>query len=185
MTLRTPALANIGRFGGGNFARQFNNAFARNTGNCRGPLRRFGDTVNALAKNVSFVMTIGWRTGGQRFLVVSHAVFIEERLVDQILGDHHPREARNQCRIGPRTNRDPFIFTPGAGVGIARIDDYHPGIGFLPRLFKVVRHPAAAHPRFAGVIAEQHHQLTVFNIRWAVAVRPAAVGVIQTGSNLR
>ncbi len=75
-------------------------------------------------------MTIGWRTGGQRFLVVSHAVFIEERLIDQILGDHHPREARNQCRIGPVTNRDPFIFTPGAGVGIARIDDYHPGIDF-------------------------------------------------------
>ncbi|UMX72779.1 hypothetical protein MJ585_10090 [Klebsiella pneumoniae] len=35
-------------------------------------------------------MTIGWRTGGQRFLVVSHAVFIEERLIDQILGDHPP-----------------------------------------------------------------------------------------------
>jgi hypothetical protein len=71
MTLRPPALADIGRFGGGNFARQFNNAFARNTGNRRGPLRRFGDTVSALAENISFVVTIGWRTGGQRFLVVA------------------------------------------------------------------------------------------------------------------
>ena len=130
-------------------------------------------------------MTIGWRTGGQRFLVVSHAVFIEERLIDQILGDHHPRQTRYQRRIGAGANRDPFIFTPGAGVGIARIDDDHPGIGFLPRLFKVVCHPAAAHPRFAGVIAEQHHQLAVFNIRWTIAVGPAAVGIIEALGNLR
>ena len=185
MTLRPPALADIGRFGAGNFARQFNNAFARNTGYGRGPLRRFGDTVGALAKDPGFIVAIGRGIGRQGFLVVSHTVFIEERLIDQILGDHHPRQTRYQRRIGAGANRDPFIFASGGGVGIARIDNDHPGIGFLARLLKIVGHPAAAHPRFPGVVAEQHYQLAVFNIRRAVAICPTAVGVIQPGSNLR
>ena len=185
MALRPPALADKGRFGCRNFACQLHNTLDRNPGDSRCPLRRFGSAVPTLTEDVSLVVTVGRRIGRQRFLVIADAVFIEERLIDQVFGDHHPGERGNQRGVGTRSNRYPLIFTTGAGIGIARIDDDHPGIGFLPRLLQVVRYPAAAHPRFAGVVAEQHHQLAVFDIRWAVTVGPAAVGIIQARGNLR
>ena len=91
----------------------------------------------------------------------------------------------NQCGICSRTNRDPLIFAPGTGVGIARIDDDHAGIRFLACLFKIVSHPTATHSRFARVITKQHYQFTVFDIRRAVTICPAAVGIVQTFRNLR
>ena len=102
--------------------------------------------------------------GWQGFLVIADAVFIQERLIDEVLGDHHPRQRGDQGRIGTRTYWDPLVFTSGTGVGIARIDDDHAGIGFGARLFEVVGYPATAHAGFPRVVTEQHDQLTVFDI---------------------
>ena len=130
-------------------------------------------------------MALCRRAGWQGFLVIADAVFIQERLIDEVFGDHHPRQRGDQRCIGTRTDWDPLVFTSGAGVGIAWVDDDHAGIGFGAGLFEVIGYPAAAHAGFARIITEQHHQLTVFDIRRAVAVRPAAVGVVESRSNLR
>ena len=185
MALWAPALRNIGRFSAGDFARQLHDTRLGNAGNRRRPLRGLRDTVFALTENIGLIVAIGRRPFRQRFLVIAYAVLVEERLVNEVLVNHHPRQRGDQRGIGSRADRDPLVFASGAGVGIAWIDNNQPGVGFLPRLFQEVGHPAAAHAGFPGVVAKQHHQLAVFDIRRAIAIGPAAVGVVQSRGNLR
>ena len=63
--------------------------------------------------------------GWQRLLVVTDAVFIQERLVDEVFSNHHIRQRIDQRRVGTRADGDPLVFTPCAGIGVARIDDDH------------------------------------------------------------
>ena len=184
MALRAPSLRNIGRFCAGDFTRQLHDTRLRNAGNRRRPLWGLRDTVFALTENIGLIVTIGRRAFRQRFLVIAYAILVEERLVYEILVNHHPRQRRDQRGIGSGADRDPLIFASGTGVGIAWIDNNQSGVGFLPRLFQVVGHPAAAHPGFPRVIAKQHHQLAVFDIRRAIAIGPAAVGVVQSRGDL-
>ncbi|MNS56007.1 hypothetical protein D3C72_888560 [compost metagenome] len=148
-------------------------------------MRRFRHAIAALSKDIRLVMTVSRGAGWQGFLVITDTVFVEEWLIDEILCDHHPRQRVHQRRIGTGANRDPFIFTTGTGIRIARIDDDHPGIRFCARLLEVIGHPTAAHTRFTRIVAEQNHQFAVFDIGRAVAVGPAAVGVIQPFGDLR
>ena len=185
MALRTPSLRNIGRFSAGDFARQLHDTRLGNAGNRRRPLWGLRDTVFALAKNIRLIVAIGWRAFRQRFLVVAYAVLVEERLVNEVFGNHHPRQRGDQRGVGSRANRDPLVFASGTSVGIAWIDNNQPGVGFLPRLLQVIGYPTAAHPGFPGVVAKQHHQLAVFDIRRAIAIGPAAVGVVQASGDLR
>ncbi len=87
MTLWPPPLANIGGFSAADFSRQLNNAIRRNTGNLRRPLRRLRNTVFTLAQNIGFVVTVFRRAGRQGFFVITDAIFIQERLIDHVLGD--------------------------------------------------------------------------------------------------
>ncbi|CNT59563.1 Uncharacterised protein [Salmonella enterica subsp. enterica serovar Bovismorbificans] len=87
MTLWPPPLANIGGFSAADFSRQLNNAIRRDTGNLRRPLRRLRDTVFTLAQNIGFVVTVFRRAGRQGFFVITDAIFIQERLIDHVLGD--------------------------------------------------------------------------------------------------
>ncbi|CZX64096.1 Uncharacterised protein [Enterobacter hormaechei] len=129
-------------------------------------------------------MPVSRCAGWQRLLVIADAVFIKERLIDEVFSDHHIRQRIDQRRIGTRADRDPLVFSPRAGIGVARIDDDHSCVGFGARLLKIIGYPTAAHTRFARVVAEQHHQLAVFYIRRAVTVCPAAIGVVQARGNL-
>ena len=129
-------------------------------------------------------MRVSRRAFRQRFFVVADAVLVEERLVDQIFVNHYPCQTGHQRGIGPWTNRDPFIFTSGCRVGIARIDDNHTRVGPLASLLKIIGNPAPAHARFRRVVAEHHHQFGVFDIRGAVTVI-AAVGVRHCAGDLR
>ncbi len=51
-----PSPANVSRFRRADFPRQLNDFFRRNTGNLRGPLRRFSNTVFALTQKYSFIV---------------------------------------------------------------------------------------------------------------------------------
>ena len=128
LTLRAPALANVGRFRRTDFTGQLNDAFGRDARYARRPIRSFRGFVITLAENIGFVMTISWCAFRQGFFVITHAVFIEERLIDQIFINQHPRNTCHQRGIGARTNRDPLVFTPCGSVGITRIDNDHPRV---------------------------------------------------------
>ncbi|MNE04953.1 hypothetical protein D3C80_975010 [compost metagenome] len=164
MALRSPALADVRRLSRADFACQLYDTLDRDTRNRRSPLWGFRYAVTALSKNVSLIMPICRRTGGQGFLVVSNAVFIQEWLINKVLSDHDPRQRVNQRSIRTRADRNPFVFTASACIGVARINDDHSGIRFRSGLFQIVGHPTATHARFARVITKQDHQLTVFDI---------------------
>ena len=129
-------------------------------------------------------MAILRRPGRQRLLIVADAVFIKERLIHQILVNQHPGDTGDQRGVRAGANGDPLIFATGGGIGVARIDNDHPRVGALAGLFQIPGNAAAAHAGFRRVVAEHHHQLTVFNIRGAVAV-VTAVGVGHGAGDLR
>ena len=129
-------------------------------------------------------MTIRGGTFRQRFFVVANAVFVQERLVNQVFVDQYPGNPRHQGGIATRTDRDPLVFASGCRIGIARVDDNHACVRTLAGLLKIVSNPAAAHARFRRVIAEHHHQFGIFDIRGAVAV-VAAVGIRHRAGDLR
>ena len=185
MALRPPALRDKRRFRLTDFAGEFDNARLGNAGDGRGPCRRFGGAIRPVAENIRLIVTVHGRAGRQGFLVIANAVVIQERLIDIVFSDQHPGDRGGQRGVGAGADRDPLIFAPGGSIGIARIDDYHPRLRFRARLLKVICYAAAAHAGFAGVIAKQHHQLAVFDIRRAVAVGPAAIGVVEAGCDLR
>src|SRR5690606_35413185 len=135
LALWTPALANVGRFSGADFASQLNDSVCRNAGNAGGPLRRFGRVVITLTEDPGFVVSVCWRTFRQRFFIVADAVFIEERLVDKVFGDQDPRKRAYQRGVRPRTDRYPLVLTACGSVGIAWIDNNHPRIRTFTRLF--------------------------------------------------
>ena len=87
LALRSPALADISRFSRADFPGKLNDAIGGNTGDAGGPLRRFRRVVIALAENIRFVVTVSRRAFRQRFFVIADAVFVEERLVDQVFVD--------------------------------------------------------------------------------------------------
>ncbi|MOA06218.1 hypothetical protein D3C78_1258490 [compost metagenome] len=64
MTLRPPALADIGRFGHADFAGQLDNGVGRYPGDTSRPLWRFGDAIVTLAEDIGFVMAVFWRAAG-------------------------------------------------------------------------------------------------------------------------
>lgn len=144
--------------------RQLNDAIGWDAGDTRGPLRRFGDAVVALAEDIGFIVAILRRPGRQRLLIVADAVFIKERLIHQILVNQHPGDTGDQRGVRAGANGDPLIFATGGGIGVARIDNDHPHVGALAGLFQIPGNAAAAHAGFRRVVAEHHHQLAVFNI---------------------
>ena len=62
----------------------------------------------------------------------------------EVFSNHHIRQRIDQRRVGTRADGDPLVFTPCAGIGVARIDDDHSCVGFGARLLKVIGYPAAA-----------------------------------------
>ena len=164
LALRSPALANTGGSGGANFAGQLNDSVDGDPGDPRRPLRRFGGSVLAVAENVGFIVTVWRGAGGKGFFVVADAVFIQERLIDQILVNQYPGDTGYQCGVGAWTDRDPFIFPPGGSIGIAGVNDNHARVGAFAGLLEIPGNAAAAHAGFRRVIAEHHHQSAVFDI---------------------
>ncbi len=170
VALRSPALANVSRFRRADFPRQLNDFFRRNTGNLRGPLRRFSNTVVALTQNIGFIVRVTRGRGGQSGFVVADAVFIQKRFINKIFGNQHPGDCRRQRAIGTWANRQPLVFSASGSVVITRVNDDHPGVGALARLFDIVCHAAAAHTCFRGIIAKHHHQFCIGDIIRTVAV---------------
>ena len=142
---------------------------------CGGHSRRFSHAIWPFTQNTTLY--------GDHFSAHWLAVFsrrsqrnvIEERLIHrgfQLIVTF--RQTVNQCGI----------CSPGR-IGIPHlrarlrcqysgIDDDHASNGFLTRLFKIVKSPHRHSFAFRGVITKQHYQFTVFDIRRAVTICPAA-----------
>src|SRR5471030_2381661 len=93
------------------------------------------------------------------------------------------RETSDQRGVSAGPDWDPLILTPGRRIGIAWVNHDHTGVRAFTGLLKVIGYPAAAHAGFRRVITKQDDQLSVFNIRGAVAV-VAAVGIRHGAADL-
>jgi hypothetical protein len=64
-------------------------------------------------------------------LVETDAVAVQERLVMQVLADHHLGQGGEQRVVGGGPDRNPLIGEGGRGLGVHRVDDDHPRPGLL------------------------------------------------------
>ena len=74
-----------------------------------GPLRCLLGLVRPEAQDVALVGAVGRHACGHVLLVEADAVLVQERLVMQVLGDHHVGHPGHECRVGPGPQRHPLV----------------------------------------------------------------------------
>lgn len=129
-------------------------------------------------KNVALVVASGRSSLGKRFLVIPHAVGVQEFLIDEIFRDHDVGEPFDQGCVGARTNRHPFVLLAQTGVRIDGINHDHAGA--LLTASGAVELPglsAARLTRHHRVVAEGNVEFCVAHFGHLRTARAQAVGV--------
>ena len=99
MALGAPSLGDVHGFGGADLTGQLDDAFGRDTGDGRGPLRCFGYAVRAAAQDVVLVAVVGWYAGGHGQRIKSQTVAVQKGLIHPPLGDQYMGDAAHQGRV--------------------------------------------------------------------------------------
>ena len=184
LTLHAVALRDERRFGRADFTRQTNNRRDRHAGNLRGPARRLGQTVLAVAEDVVLVIALRRGAGRQGLFVVADAVLVKESLIDQILGNQHVGETFAQRGIGTRTDRHPFIFLAEHRVGVHRVDQNGAHGTAILRTLPFVALAAAGEAGIQRTVAKGEIELAIHHFGHVTAVAASPVGVRHAFTNL-
>ncbi len=184
LALGAKALLHAARLGGGNLAREVDDALLGNAADGRGPSRGLCRLVLALAADVGLVGLLGVHTLGHVVLVVAQGVLLQEVVVHQVLGDHDVGHGIDQGRVRARANGNPLVGEGGRRGREARVHHVDPGTARLQAVLEVVGVGGAAQLVLAAVVAEEHHELGVLHVGGVVALA-AAVQVRHGGLDLR
>ena len=163
VALRTPALHDERSLGSGDLLGKFLNSGLGNARDGSRPRRRLLHHVVAGSHDVvavGFILTLGRLR--QRFLVVAHAVGVQEVEIHLVVHDPLMSDSTHQRGIGAGTNRQPLLRMSRRGLVQAIVDVDNAAAAALHRLANAREVPydvSAAHTRFSRAVAKHYHQV--------------------------